>query len=164
MYPSAAALDHVAAFAAGLDLGPRPAPRASLHVTIAFLGEAPPAPALAAIETAASATGPFDLRLVGGGSFTGRGSTVLWAGVAAPALDGLAATVRRELDRYGVGYDDRPFRAHLTLGRLPEPVEPQLAALSAYSGPVSTIDSLALVSSLPGPDVAYEDLASWPLR
>ncbi|MGY0235707.1 RNA 2',3'-cyclic phosphodiesterase [Longispora urticae] len=164
MYPSPAALDHVSAFAAGLDLGPRPAPRASLHLTLAFLGEVPPAPALAAVEATAAATGPFDLRLAGGGSFAGRDSTVLWAGLAAPVLDGPAATLRRELDRYGVYYDERPFRAHLTLGRVSGPVDAPLAALAGYVGPVSTIDRLALVSSLPGPDVAYRDVASWPLR
>ena len=67
---------------------------------------------------------PFEVRIAGLGAFPqARAARVLWAGV----VDGTAQLARlaRGLDaaaaRVGVERDRRPYRAHLTLGRLREP-------------------------------------------
>jgi 2'-5' RNA ligase len=94
-----------------------------LHVTLKFLGEVA-AERLAEIEkaTAAAAAGHAPPSLVArgmGGFPSARRPRVVWAGlVAGPELAALAASVERELAALGIPPENRPFRAHVTLGRV----------------------------------------------
>lgn len=94
------------------------------HVTLKFLGWTPPE-AIAAIRDALA--GP----VAGQGSFdiTGRGlgafprpdrARVLWAGVDDPSggLPRLAGMVEDGLEHLGFAREQRPFHAHVTLGRV----------------------------------------------
>lgn len=108
--------------------------REAYHVTLAFLGEIDEAQvrgAMAALDEACAGVGPVPLRSEGLGTFGRPRDATLWAGVAAdPALVALAAGVRERLAAHGVPFEDKPFRAHVTLGRrvrIPRGELPQLA-------------------------------------
>ena len=94
-----------------------------LHVTLRFLGEVTDADADAvrAALRAPFEAGAFTARASRLGCFPPSGAPrVVWLGVG-EGRDGMAA-VRAELDRRlasaGCARETRPFRAHLTLGRL----------------------------------------------
>ncbi len=184
--PPPTALDHLAAFTAGLGFvqaGVRVTARHLWHVTLAFLGDVPepllPA-AAGALDRAAAAVraspvparrpgdrppaAPPTVRLAGGGRF-GRGRfTLVWAGV-----DGDLGPLRRAtigaLRRVRLPYDDKRYHPHLTLGRpgdrVPaEVVAADLAALAGYRGLSWTVGGLVLYRSHLGPKPVYEPLHS----
>lgn len=99
--------------------------RENLHLTLAFLGEQPESavPQLRqAMERAVGA--PFALTLAAPGRFRQERGDVWWIGAQpCPPLEALARRLRRELVQSGFSVDEKPFRAHVTLGRglvLPE--------------------------------------------
>jgi RNA 2',3'-cyclic 3'-phosphodiesterase len=182
-FPPAPVLDDLAELVNGLHLGRavaagvnvRLAPPERWHLTMAFLGDVDPIrvpdarDALGKAVAGWSATAP-ELRLAGGGRF-GRGRfTIMWAGVGGDvaAVTLLAKSVRRQLKRARLPFDDKPFRPHLTLarpsGRLgPAEVAADLAALRAYQGPSWTVGELQLVRSHLGPDPGYETVGVFEL-
>jgi RNA 2',3'-cyclic 3'-phosphodiesterase len=97
---------------------------ANFHLTLKFLGEVAPRvlPELTAgLAEAARATGPFDVELGGAGAFPRMDRPqVVWIGLTAgqEALAELAGRVEAACARAGFPRDERPFRAHLTLGRV----------------------------------------------
>lgn len=177
VYPPAAALDHLGAAVDRLEIAraaergvnARLAVRDLWHVTLTFLGDVPDERAGRAADAldraVATVEKPPVLRVAGAGRF-GRGRfTVLWTGLRGdiPELAALSRTLRRELRRLRLPYDDKPLRPHLTLARpgdrLPgEAIAADLAALSGYEGPEWTVDSARLVRSYPGPRPRYEVL------
>lgn len=100
-----------------------------MHVTLAFLGRTPDerlADVASAVESAAAAVKAFDVELDRPGRFppTGRPRVVhLGVGAGAPAVLELGERVRAELRRRAIAFDDKPLRAHVTLGRLREDAE-----------------------------------------
>jgi len=140
------------------------------HLTLAFLGPVPDArhdAASQALTRAVDGVAPFALSLTGAaGSFR---AGVVWAGIAGqPALESLAAAVRRELS--GVVAppgDERPFHPHLTLARATGRAgEPVAAAAAAYRGPRTTwtVGRITLMASRPGSQGArYEIVSAHPL-
>ncbi len=122
-----------------------------------------------AAAPAVAAAPPLTLRLAGGGRFgTSRRPQVLWAG-----LDGdvraLADVARRLADAaraLGLPVEDRPFRAHLTVGRW-RPRQPADAGLAAllrdYRGPEWPVPEVRLLESHLGPRPSYEPVETWAL-
>jgi 2'-5' RNA ligase len=108
------------------------------------------------------------VRLAGGGRF-GRGRfTLLWVGVQGEALDQLARSVRRELKRARLPFDDKPFRPHLTVARPGDrldraAVDADRAALAGYRGPEWRAGTVELIRSHLGPKPSYDHLNAWPL-
>ena len=97
-----------------------------MHVTLAFLGRTPDerlADVGDAADTAAAGVTAFDIELDRAGRFppTGR-PRVVWLGMGAgaPAVLTLGDRVRAELARREIAFDDKPLRAHITLGRVRE--------------------------------------------
>lgn len=95
-----------------------------MHLTLRFIGTAPPdaAPALSeAVVRAADGIAPFELSLAGAGVFPARGAPrVLWVGVGS-ALDALTAlrdSVEDALASAGLPNDERNFSPHVTLARV----------------------------------------------
>ena len=95
----------------------------SIHLTLKFLGEIDPAvlPGLArALEERVAPRAPFPVDLGGLGGFPNlRSPKVLWCGLGeTEALTRLQADVEEVCRRHGFEPDARPFRPHLTLGRV----------------------------------------------
>lgn len=101
---------------------------ANQHVTLKFLGSTP-ADRLEAVRNAcglvAGSHRPATLRLSALGAFPSSTLVrVLWVGLDDPQsrLASVAADLDEALVPLGYAVEERPFRAHLTLGRWREPV------------------------------------------
>jgi 2'-5' RNA ligase len=109
------------------------------------------------------------LRLARGGRFGAvRRPQVFWAGLDGDvdALTALARRLAAAARSLHLPVEDRPFRAHLTLGRWrpPQPADGRLPdRLADYQGPVWPVTDVRLLESHLGPDPRYEPLATWPL-
>lgn len=96
----------------------------NLHLTLKFLGEIKDAQAATLRErlrTEAARFPALDLNWTGVGRFPPGGPPrILWIGCRgdAPKLVGLAGAVERAALEIGVPKEDRPFSAHLTIGRV----------------------------------------------
>jgi 2'-5' RNA ligase len=127
------------------------------HVTLAFLGDVPEAqPLYDGLAALAAAHEPFSLRLAGGGRF-GRRAT--WAGIGGDVvhLHALAEHVQDACRAAGVPLEPRPYRPHLTVGR----VDPR--ALSSYEGPAWRVRQVELVRSVLGQRALHTVLHAVPL-
>jgi 2'-5' RNA ligase len=105
-------------------------------------------------QTAASAR-PFRIELTGLGAFptVGRPQTV-WIGVTAgrEALEALARATDRTCAAHGFAQEERPFHAHLTLGRVQSPVGRDVLADRLRTGipePIGAfdVDAISLMKS-----------------
>jgi 2'-5' RNA ligase len=97
----------------------------NLHLTLRFLGEIDDGRVgdLAGRFAAPLAASAFDVEVGGVGVFPPAGPPrVVWLGVllGAERLAALAAEVDERFLLWGFGRADRPFRAHLTIGRCKE--------------------------------------------
>jgi 2'-5' RNA ligase len=133
-------------------------PSARWHLTLAFYGEVPDAKVAGTqrmVERRLAGHGPVELRLRGAGQFSRR---AVWLGV-----DGEVPALRR-LAR-AVTFERRPYRPHLTVGRLRGGVDaaPAVESLAAYEGPAWVSTTVHLVRSRLGPRPAYDDVAVFPL-
>ncbi len=129
----------------------------NLHLTLRFLGEVPedeiPGIREAAGKTAAE-TSPFRMTLQGLGAFPSGGRPrVVWIGVREPApLLEMERRLSRELGLAGLPPPDKPFRPHLTLGRVKDRrgtgrlVDRMRANRDVAAGSVD-VTSLALIRS-----------------
>ena len=97
-----------------------------MHLTLRFLGEVaePMATALQTAFTPVMSTPSFDIELAGVGTFPPSGPPrVIWIGLieGAAQLETLHHEVGTRLKRLRIEDEDRPFRAHLTVGRFRRP-------------------------------------------
>jgi len=110
----------------------------NLHITLKFLGDVE-RPRLDSLwqSTAEGLNGAtaFTMRFHGVGAFPDPDRPrVVWVGIAGGAeeLRELAAGVEAACERHGFEREKRPFRAHVTLGRVRRPApNPALAAAMA---------------------------------
>jgi len=114
----------------------------SMHLTLKFLGDIPADRVASVADAAQAAAGGhsgFSLTASGLGVFPSiRRPRVIWSGFSGQT--GLLLDLQRSLEErlvaLGFPQEDRPFRAHLTLGRFSEPAEPGLMAevVKSYDG------------------------------
>lgn len=152
-------------------------PSQNLHLTLKFLGETGEERARLAAGAAARAlseAGSFRLRLAGLGAFPNlERPLVLWVSVkeGEEFLTALARAIETCLEPLGFPREERPFSAHLTLGRV-KGGGPKLRSLaaaikakvfsSAHPFPVTQV---ALYKSTLSPaGSVYEPLRFFPLR
>lgn len=96
----------------------------NIHLTLVFLGDvfASQLPSVSAVlDDAAREFAPFEVSVSGLGFFGGeRSPRVVWAGVedASGCLEPLQKRIAEGVRGLGFKLEDRPFRAHLTLGRV----------------------------------------------
>ncbi|MGK7346249.1 MAG: RNA 2',3'-cyclic phosphodiesterase [Candidatus Nitrospinota bacterium M3_3B_026] len=96
----------------------------NMHLTLKFLGETPSGKIPAIIEAAKRALtsfGPLSLTIEGMGVFPNHDRPrTIWLGVGGEtgALAAMEAALSKELEGLGFPPDERPFAAHLTVGRV----------------------------------------------
>ena len=115
----------------------------NLHVTLKFLGQVDAANLARFVQELAAALRAipgFDIRLRGFGAFPSpRDAQVIWVGVDDPAhrLGQVAAITEEVAARTAVAGDPlpgkRPFRAHVTVGRLPRRARRSVDAAAALA-------------------------------
>ncbi len=147
----------------------------SLHLTLKFLGTVTEERSEAVhgvLEALARTTPPIDASCAGLGVFPGpRRPRVVWAGIADGLRDLglLAVALERALEPLGFAPEHRPFRGHVTLGRIraPRAVERLVAALNAAAGAEfgrwTALDVVLYRSHLRSTGSIYEPLARLPL-
>jgi 2'-5' RNA ligase len=148
-------------------------PAEQWHLTLAFYGKVPDGRVDEVRERlgrAAARAEPLSLRLTGAGTFgrQARRAHVLWAGLSGDVEQArrLAERCSAAGRRAGVVMEDRPFRPHLTIGRVrgrQADLRDAVAVLSPYAGPTWTAAELRLVRSHLGPPTTHETLTTWAL-
>ena len=147
-----------------------------VHLTLKFFGEVSSEEAGKIITAAAERTvtvPPFELEARGLGVFPDvNRPRVIWLGIAGEV--GPLLLLQRELEetfgRLGFPKEERPFRAHLTLGRIKVPrgvpgLAGALEAAAAGRAGSFRVEEAALFQSELTPGGAiYTRLASFPLR
>jgi len=111
-----------------------------MHLTLKFLGEIPEEDAAGISSVLGEIAGrhrPFPLLLQGTGAFPPgrRNPRVFWVGaVPVPGLVSLQEEIEREMEKRGFERERRPFRPHLTLGRVkfPSPLDGLLQELQRH--------------------------------
>jgi 2'-5' RNA ligase len=149
-----------------------------VHVTLKFLGEVPvkqlPAVKLA-IQEAVVGHSPFELEFSNIGTFGGReGLRLMWVGIAGDVLrlEALVRAVNAALAVVGFEPERRPFRPHLTLGRVRDEIPTrQRAEIEVAVGKMDvpptgwrTTHVSLMRSRLTPQGAIYEVLATFPLR
>lgn len=152
----------------------RPVPSENLHVTLSFLGEQTDEAVEAAHHALSVVRGsPFELQLVGVGSFGRRSPKVIYADLPKCAeLVDLERRITRSLRAAGLEFQKRRFRPHVTISRLPKFLSPVdlaevrdcLAASAAFRGTRFAVDGFQLYRSILTPRTAlHEPLARYDL-
>ncbi len=129
-----------------------------LHLTLKFLGDHDESmvPLItAAMRRAAASANSFELQFGGAGVFPSpRRARALWSGIhrGAAEVKNLAARLERELAPKGFPFENRPFRAHITLGRVRRPLpekelERLLEAESSFATGPAGAESMRLYES-----------------
>ena len=148
----------------------RVSPMSQLHITLAFIGDVDEGKVKRMTDRIASSVsgfGAFDITIGDTGRFPAKGKpNIVWVG-AGPSdrLKALADAVRKGLDDAGVDYDDKPFKAHITIGRCKGPTDVD-AFIKGHEGEVTTFtcDGIRLMKSELSPEGAkHTVLATIPL-
>jgi 2'-5' RNA ligase len=143
---------------------------ASLHVTLAFLGDTEAGripPVSAAVAAVALRHAPFELRFGGAGTFGSKGPRVLWGGLTGDVapLVAVQRDLAAALETLGYTPEERAFTPHLTLARTRETrPEPGLsAAATALAGDdfgPTRVEAMVLYRS---ERAVYTPIATFPL-
>lgn len=94
-----------------------------IHITLCFIGDVDEKRIGDIEECVSKAVGgytPSATNLKGAGVFPNRKSPrILWVGVESLiSLEKISSSLRNELKMKSVGFDDKPFKAHITVGRV----------------------------------------------
>lgn len=146
-----------------------------LHLTLKFLGEQSEEIVRALSESVSDVARrhrQFTMHLGEIGAFPNfRRARVVWMGIHRdPRLELLHHDVELACETHGLDLDGRPFRPHLTLGRVKDRTDvEELRQLSRASKKVgfeedSAVQSIDLMKSNLGAAAKYECLHSAPLR
>ena len=124
----------------------------NLHLTLVFIGEVSAAlvPEITAIiKSSLMSSGSFSIDLDRMGCFKRGGKELWWIGAESDpqavtntdfrALTGIRQQIGDGLDRAGIHYDRRPFRAHITLGREIKPFAPIVLGENRLNVPIRRI-------------------------
>ena len=137
------------------------------HLTLRFFGGTSPAQVerlRVALAAAAARCAPVEARVKGVGTFPERGSPrVLWLGIEVPPpVEQLQRACERAARAAGFQAEERPFRAHLTLGRWRDHApRPQLPEVDL--GPTRLETLVLFRSELRAGGSVYTPIAGFPL-
>ena len=133
-----------------------------LHVTIKFIGEIPAdrlEPLASIVRKVAAVQGVLSVRVGGVGAFPNfRRPRVVWVGVKdGGELVRMATRLDEECVALGIEAERRPFRPHLTVGRVKRELSPAAAAALAQAARGLTRQRESIVRSL---DLMRSELSS----
>jgi 2'-5' RNA ligase len=129
------------------------------HLTLKFIGEVEDKDILSISESVAcsvSGFGKFKVKVSGSGAFPrNEKPKVIWVGISEgkTELERLASNIGSGLEKLGYKKEERPFSAHLTLGRVRSfkniaALSEKLAALENADAGSFTVESVDLMQSL----------------
>lgn len=103
--------------------GVKTSPVFQLHITLCFIGEIPEervAEVGEIVETAVRGVKPGRVTLKGAGCFpNAKRPRVVWTGVETDIpLGSVSDEIRRRLSAAGIPFDEKPFKPHITVGRV----------------------------------------------
>lgn len=132
-------------------------PTENLHITLLFLGEVEPAKAIELGKTLdeclMSMVKPFPITFKGLGAFPSLNSArVLWLGMTEgeDEMKALSDEVRTAARSLGIRWDPKPFKGHLTIGRVnnQQPIPLRIPAqYMDYSLGTMTVDRVVVYKS-----------------
>jgi len=150
-------------------------PAGNVHLTLKFFGEIPETqvePLAQAAARVAAGQAPFQLHVTVAGAFPSpKNPRVVWLGLGGDleVLRHFHQQLERAFADLGYPPEDRPFAAHLTLGRVKSPagrheLTRRLAQLPACDGPPFPVREIVLFQSRLSPQGAtYTPLKIIPL-
>jgi RNA 2',3'-cyclic 3'-phosphodiesterase len=147
----------------------------NIHLTLRFLGEIDEnrlEDLKAAVERAAVSVAPLELTVAQVGCFgPQRSPRVIWLGLReSEPLGSLAAFLEKELVAAGFGVADKPFKAHLTLARIKNPLRrppdwERIQGLGPETWPAWEATEVLIIRSTLLPEgPVYETLAACALK
>lgn len=152
----------------------------NIHLTLKFLGEISDEQAVQVkgiLDKIAAGFNPFEITLSGIGGFPKLDyPRVIWVGIDKGRKETaeIAKRIEAELEKTGFEKEERPFTAHLTIGRVRSPqtkeaLKEKLTSLSqrppAYNGLSVKIDAVRLYQSkLSGNGAVYTPLHAAGLK
>ncbi len=107
--------------------GIRASPAEQIHITLRFIGDVDESKVDTIADCVAGAvkdTEPFKIRVSGAGAFPKRERpSVVWIGASPQdVMSDIAERLGRNLRKAGIGFDTKPFKSHVTIGRCRDPV------------------------------------------
>jgi 2'-5' RNA ligase len=141
----------------------------NIHLTLKFLGDIEINEIAKAVSKAAEKYSPISLKAKGIGVFPGiKRPRVLWVGLSGQleALVKLQQTLDENLIALGFSREERPFKGHLTMGRIKDKIDVKklgdaLMAFRRFESETFTADQIILYKSELTPSGAvYTGLAS----
>lgn len=99
----------------------------NIHFTLVFLGDTPEDKLQAIsykLQVAAKEFGPFGIKLKNIGVFPNLNQPrIIWIGAESKELIKIGRAAQSELKKAGLKIDEKPFKSHLTIGRIKIPDE-----------------------------------------
>ncbi len=144
----------------------------SIHLTLQFLGDVDQGviPSIQrGIEKAVIGVPPFSLKVKGVGVFpNSKRPRILWMGLTGDTdeLINLKTKISNELESIGFPIENRPFKGHLTIGRVKDRIDSRklyniIPAQNEYETPFFDVTSVCLFKSRLTPQGAiYSKLAN----
>jgi 2'-5' RNA ligase len=147
---------------------------AKIHLTLKFLGDVGAlkiARVCAAVENAIQGEEAFPIEVGGTGCFpSAQNPRILWIGVASPSdkLKQLQTSIEKTLEAMAFARENRPFSAHLTLGRVKSRLNArrlveELAEAGSEKLSFQVSKIAVMRSDLKAKGAVYTPLASIPL-
>ena len=144
---------------------------AHIHLTVKFLGDVADDRLGTVCEKTSSVAGrisSFSLTVAGTGCFPPKGpARVVWAGIAEPpeALIEGQARLERAFAALGFAPEHRPYRPHLTIGRVRDAgasrrIRPAVEAQGDFAGGSFVVNELVLFQSVLEPTGAIHSIVS----
>lgn len=105
----------------------KPSPVSQMHITLKFIGDVDERKIPKVVESVRAACRghhQFEVTLSGTGCFPNpKRPSVVWIGASPEReLGSLSEDIASRLSAAGIGYDDKPFKGHITIGRCKGPV------------------------------------------
>lgn len=106
----------------------RASPASQMHITLKFIGDVDEKRIPKVVESVRAACRghrSFEISLSGTGCFPNpKRPSVVWIGASPEGkLSELSDAIGSRLSAAGIGFDDKPFKGHITIGRCKGPVD-----------------------------------------